>query len=393
MADWIKTDEAGVYRHETIDGKFRIDTTATNPNGERKRKRRTITGATKGLAVDIRDQIKAEIRTPDELEPEIDRLADFAGRWARDKIKSGDWGKRSEATNIQIIEDHILPAIGDVPLTDLDRSHIRQWTDYIEGKTHQHNGELVPYSHASLRRYWETMTQLCKALFAEGYFDDRFRTWFETYRGPSSDRSGVREDQTLTRGQLATYLSEAEEMYPRWYPEILTLARTGMRRGEMFGLDWQYVDFDAEIIRVVHSWNGPRDGEEGELKKPKTESSNRTIPMAPGLPEVLLDHRKRLFEAQNPGLQQGIVFPSSTGARRTDGTVAKKMVRVGEACGLDFRVGPQVMRKTFITHLVNAGVPPEVINSMTGHSTPEMREHYTNVQPEDQHAALGRLYA
>ena len=96
---------------------------------------------------------------------------------------------------------------------------------------------------------------------------------------------------------------------------------------------------------------------------------------------------------QRPGFEKGIVFPSDTGERRQSGALKTPMLNVADACGIDIRVGPQVMRYTFITLLVEAGVAPEVINSMTGHLTDAMRESYTRVRPEDQHAALAKLRA
>ncbi|MFJ7935991.1 tyrosine-type recombinase/integrase [Sporosarcina sp. NPDC096371] len=50
---------------------------------------------------------------------------------------------------------------------------------------------------------------------------------------------------------------------------ILTLAYTGMRRGEAIGLRWDYIDFDKKTISIK------RTRDEYGARKPKTKNSNR----------------------------------------------------------------------------------------------------------------------
>ena len=390
MADWNKTDKPGIYEHSEINGKYKVDTTATNPEGDRKRRRQTLNNVTMAEAIAVRERLKAEIENPPEGgETTRQKLASFAGRWAREKIDSGDWGsKRTIATSLQILEDHVMPVIGDRPLDDLCRSDVRRWTEYAEGlrrTVKNDDGEPVevPYSHASLRRYWQIVTQLLRALFAEGYFDDRFRTWLENYRGPRSPRSGVREDRTLTRDQLDTFLDKTKALRPDWYPAILALASTGMRAGELFGLEWKHIRFDDGFILVEQAFRPPRDDYEGGLKVTKT-ATTRTPPLTRELAAVLRKHRQRLKRDENPGLFEGIVFPAPAGNRRRASDLHDPMRKISEACDFDIRVGPQVLRKTFITLLGNAGVRREMIKAITGHSTDEMHDHYTVVQPVDQ---------
>ena len=66
---------------------------------------------------------------------------------------------------------------------------------------------------------------------------------------------------------------------------------TGMRRGELCGLVWGNIDFERNLIRV--SQNRINVGADIILKKPKTESSERTLHMVSKLKTVLLEAREK----------------------------------------------------------------------------------------------------
>jgi integrase len=91
---------------------------------------------------------------------------------------------------------------------------------------------------------------------------------------------------------------------------VLTAITTGMRRGELFGLFWEHVNWDDNISSVKQSlvWKyrkhiRPEKGELYDFTTPKSETSIRDIPMSPHLKEklrVLFLHSKK----------KGLVFHS-----------------------------------------------------------------------------------
>jgi integrase len=59
-------------------------------------------------------------------------------------------------------------------------------------------------------------------------------------------------------------------------------AITGMRRGELFGLKWEDLDFGGRTIRIVRSLVDQIEG------VPKTETSRKPLPMSDGLAAALM---------------------------------------------------------------------------------------------------------
>jgi integrase len=67
----------------------------------------------------------------------------------------------------------------------------------------------------------------------------------------------------------------------------LTAAMTGLRQGELLGLRWRDVDFDARKLRVVSPFV------RGEFGDPKSSGSGRSVPMAERVAVALRELRER----------------------------------------------------------------------------------------------------
>jgi integrase len=97
-------------------------------------------------------------------------------------------------------------------------------------------------------------------------------------------QGGSRKKLALAPEQLREIIDNVAEEYRALF---LTAAITGLRLGEVLGLQWADVDLLDRKLSVTHSlW---RD----ELMKPKTEASVRTLHLPASLVDVLLSHRAR----------------------------------------------------------------------------------------------------
>ena len=88
--------------------------------------------------------------------------------------------------------------------------------------------------------------------------------------------------------ELATLLDTCQSYFPRHYPPILTLARTGIRFGECLGLQWKDIDFNGRFITIERSLS------KGKIETPKSGQS-RKVDMSQQLTNTLRElkhHRK-----------------------------------------------------------------------------------------------------
>lgn len=93
-----------------------------------------------------------------------------------------------------------------------------------------------------------------------------------------------REEKSVFSVEQARAILEASD--PPYRAPIATLAMTGIRAGELLGLQWKDIDFLNKWITVARSvWRG-------EIQTTKTEASDATVGMPDQLAQILLEHRR-----------------------------------------------------------------------------------------------------
>ena len=91
---------------------------------------------------------------------------------------------------------------------------------------------------------------------------------------------------------------------------------------------------------------------------------------------------------QRPGLEKGIVFPSTKGTYRYGSSIKKPLKQVCEHLGFEIRATPQVLRRTWNTLLLKAGVDRITIRSQMGHASETMTAHYAGVRHDQKQQAV-----
>ncbi|HCF7642638.1 TPA: site-specific integrase, partial [Pseudomonas aeruginosa] len=134
---------------------------------------------------------------------------------------------------------------------------------------------------------------------------------------------------------------------------------TGMRTGEVDGLQWKFVDFQRRQILIRETWVG------GRLDYTKNDGSQREIDMSGPVYKALLDQQKKTGSGQ-------FVFCSREGTpysyRNINNRVWFPLLR---HLGLRQR-RPYQTRHTAATLWLAAGENPEWIARQMGHTTTEM---------------------
>jgi integrase len=133
---------------------------------------------------------------------------------------------------------------------------------------------------------------------------------------------------------------------------------TGMREGELLGLQWGDIDWLNSQIHVRRTYN------HGRFYEPKTKTSRRKIDLAPELVREL----KRWRVACPPG-DLDLVFPTENGTPED----ATNMVRWRFLPALRRAKLPKIrfhnLRHTYASLLIAQGEYPKYIQSQLGHSS------------------------
>ena len=156
---------------------------------------------------------------------------------------------------------------------------------------------------------------------------------------------------------------------------VLVSLRTGMRQGEIKGLQWSSIDWKNQSLAVRHS----RCDYRKELGSPKS-NRERHIPLNADVYEMLLKRRRAT----------GYVFLNADGEPFTHKSVTSELARVCEKAKLR-RITWHILRHTFASHLAEKGVPLGAIQMLLGHSAISTTMRYAHVAPSTLRTAIGLL--
>ena len=156
---------------------------------------------------------------------------------------------------------------------------------------------------------------------------------------------------------------------------LLTALRTGMRRGELIGLQWSSIDWQTSNIIVQHSLCEYTK----ELSTPKSNRA-RHIPMDAEVYAALFSRRQ----------DTGYVFVDGYRRRFTGKQLALQIKRLCKNVGLR-QIGWHALRHTFASHLAMRGVPLNIVQTLLGHSAITTTMRYAHVAPSTLRTAIEML--
>lgn len=145
---------------------------------------------------------------------------------------------------------------------------------------------------------------------------------------------------------------------------ILLAAVTGLRRGELFGLKWEDIDFRAAEINIVRSVVDQVEG------PPKTLASRRPIPMSDELASALEGWRQQTEYSQ----PNNWVFasPMALGEKPywPDAVLKRHILPAAERAGITKRIGWHSFRRTLATLLQSSGASLKTTQELLRHASP-----------------------
>lgn len=174
--------------------------------------------------------------------------------------------------------------------------------------------------------------------------------------------------KALTKEQQELFMEYAKESY--LYNLFAVMLRTGMRSGEVRGLKYTDIDKKNNIIHVQRTLKYIE--HKGFFEDtPKTRTSKRDIPLTKDILTIL--EEQRTFWKFNIINLDRYLFCNENGEplsrERIQGEIDRTIKKIHKA-GYDFdRITSHVFRHTFATRAIEAGMQPQVLKTILGHSS------------------------
>lgn len=271
------------------------------------------------------------------------------------------------------VENHIIPAIGNVKLDKVTPAHVRRVHTAIESKGLSSTTALLAH---------RTMSVSFKVALREGRIG---RNPAELTAAPRKAATQLHALDLNESIQFLSYAASDPNMGARWATALLT----GARRGEVIGLErdrvGEVLDLSWQLLRLAKTDREgkpdvPADYEYRHvagglyLTRPKASKSWRIIPLIDPLRTIL--ERHIAASEDNPW---GLVF-TANGRPISPDQDSRNWRKALAAAGIEKDVRLHDARHTTVDLLYAAGVPEDLISEIVGHSTRTMTQSYKSLR-------------
>ena len=194
--------------------------------------------------------------------------------------------------------------------------------------------------------------------------------------------------QPFTREEAQRFLETVSTGWPEYYAFFLCALRTGMRLGELLGLQWADIDFAGRFIEVRRSIVS------GVLTTPKS-SKRRRVDLSQQLAATL---HARLVEAKAAMLKAGNdtlgpwVFSNRDGQPLDGDNVRRRVFQPALTKAKLRHVRIHDLRHTYASLLIQQGESLAYVRDQMGHSSIQVTvDVYGHLVPGSNRAAVDRL--
>jgi len=355
MAGWVEQRGENKWRLNVPGG--------TGPDGSRKVYRKNVEATSEREAKKHLDVFSAEVQKGQYIEPSKLTFKEFSQKWLESKK---DLAPKTQHRYKQLLDARILPAMGHMKLEDIKPFHIMQFYDNLQESGIREDGKEGTLSQQTILHHHRLLVTIFNAAVKWQILLTNPAARVESPKVPRKPAACYDESD------IAALLDalEAEELKHRVLVYIALF--TGLRRGEIMGLEWADVDFDNSLLHVRQS-SQYLPGQGSFTKEPKNETSKRMISV-PGFVMALIKQYK--VEQSQDRLKVGDLWQGSDRLFTTwDGKPGhpewpsqwfSKFIIKNKLPHLPFHG----LRHTSATMLINQNVPLKNISGRLGHASP-----------------------
>lgn len=316
-----------------------------------------------------------------------DTLQKFAYKWLFD-IRHNDLKVTTRERYEGIIRNYILNT--DIGISNLDEVKV---------------GELQAYYNKLIREGCtpSTVSTINKVL--SGIFSEAVRNELVMKNPAKMVRLPKKQE---IKEEISVFSSDEQQRLLVAFKEdrlnalFLMALGTGLRQGELIGLQWSDIDFTSSTVEVKRTLKrvttvtqeGTRKYEWQALS-PKTKSSVRKVP----IPKSILESLKRHKEMQDKEKEKykeiyfdsNLVFSTKLGEPTDARNLTRKFQRLLNRNNIPYRKFHS-LRHTYATMLFEKGVSPKQVQTLLGHSDIATTLNiYTHVSEDNLQSAISKI--
>ncbi len=357
----INQNEAGNYRIRVYNG--------TTPEGKPK-------FVTTTYKVSDEDKKLSQAK----IEAKVNAFAeDFLRRVDRGTVEfrdktfssvSSEWMKTIEESNsysetsiqrYKQLKEVIESTFGDMKIADIRQKDIQEFISTVKNKN---TGEAVSSKTQSL--YKGYISKVFQHAVVNEYLEKSPCVGIKISRRESSERDVF----TVEEAKRFLNLLDGEDVPLKYKVFFNLVIHTGLRPGEMLGLEWNDINWDNKTLHVQRTcYDVP--GKGMVCGKPKTKKSNRFLPLNDYLLDLLREQEafQKDLRIKNGDrwVETGKIFTSDCGKPMGSNTARHWVENFLERNGMD-KKDVHSMRHFFTSCLINESTNVSSVSTLLGHS-------------------------
>lgn len=322
--------------------------------------------AAKKAAAEWEKQVKAEFEAEQnnpelKRQREIDRtktdFADFIeNTWFPLCVCDGEH-KHTTVEFYRNITKKIAAYFKGAILQQITSLQIQKYIIYLRTEYRSKQGK--PVSDKTIRHHY------CMLTLVFGFAEEQELITKNPMDKVECPKLAKKKVDALTQEQAKQFFSLLPSAPLEFRCMLYLFITTGLRRGELLGLQWGDMDFDNLTIEIKRNVTyTKRNGI--VVDTPKTENSERTIPILPALAELLKRYKLQYhpFSKSN-----AFVFPSDKGNTlpRDPNAITRKVKNFMKRNGLP-DLSPHDLRHSCATLLLSNGADIKSVQEILGHT-------------------------
>ncbi len=286
------------------------------------------------------DMLRGELNIQNKKIPTLNEVWEKYVPFAQEK-------KKSWKTDFYYYRAHIQPRLGNKRLDQISPFDLEKLRIELQKSV---NNRGKPFRPATIKHVLVVIRRLFNLAIAWGLYDGPNPVKKITL--PNLDNEIVRYLSPEEQARLMAVLDRWPCRTSACFVKFAML--TGLRRGELFRLKWEDIDFPNRLIT---------------LRSPKG-GKTTTIPVS----------QEALQALSELPVTSEYVFPGKGGKMRTD--FKGPWLRIKKAANLpeDFRFHD--LRHHFASTLVSSGVPIEVVSKLLTHKDLKTTQRYAHLSPD-----------
>jgi integrase len=313
---------------------------------------------------------------------------------------------------------HILPELGDIRIDEITRDRVKQFVSTLVQKRTRirkiekdtdEKGNVIerkvtyverPLSRSTIRIILAALNVLLNHAKEDGHIPANHASRLgKLYKQAPKLHEEI---QPLTHAEVPVFLDAARTYFPEYFVLFLCAIHTGMRSGELAGLQWPDIDFNGKFVMVRRNFT------RGRLEKTKTGQIRRVDLSDALLHELDVMKRKRKKEYLAKGKNEipewvflspgNIIWEDGQPVGHNEGEQVEMQNvknryfhKCLEKAGLR-RIRFHDLRHTFASLLIQNGESLAYVKDQLGHSSIKMTvDVYGHLVPGANRQAVNRL--